>query len=156
MIIWFILAAVLAAADQLIKYFIVSEMAVGDIAFSVLNLIDITYVKNEGAAFSMLSGSRIILSGISIIFCGAVIFYFLKKRPEHKLLCTSLILMLGGAAGNAADRIFRGFVVDYIKTTFINFPVFNLADIAITVGAVLLVIYFIWFEKEDKNVGNKN
>ena len=63
-------------------------------------------------------------------------------------------MMFAGAFGNAIDRIFRGFVVDYIQTTFINFPVFNIADIGITVGAALLVLYVILFDKEDKNEKN--
>ena len=64
-------------------------------------------------------------------------------------------MMFAGAFGNAIDRIFRGFVIDYIQTSFINFPVFNIADIGITVGAILLVVYFIWFDKEDKNADVK-
>ena len=64
---------------------------------------------------------------------------------------TSLMLMFAGALGNAIDRIFRGYVVDFIETTFISFPVFNIADIAITVGAVLLIIYILFFDKTENN-----
>lgn len=154
--IWFLLVALIVIADQLIKYFIVSGVQIGDIAFSILNLIDITYVQNRGAAFSILSGNRVLLSLISIIFCIVVAIYWRWKKPQHKLLCTSLAMMFGGAAGNAIDRICHGYVVDYISTSFIDFPVFNLADIAITVGAALLVIYFIWFDKEDNNAKSNN
>lgn len=152
--IWLIISILIIIADQLVKYFVAAGMSVGDTAFSVLNLFDITYVQNQGAAFSILSGKLSILSLISVIFCVGVIVYWIKKKPTHPLLCTALTMMFAGAFGNAIDRIFRGFVVDYIQTTFINFPVFNIADIGITVGAALLVLYVILFDKEDKNAKN--
>ena len=152
--IWLIISILIIIADQLVKYFVAAGMSVGDTAFSVLNLFDITYVQNQGAAFSILSGKLSILSLISVIFCVGVVVYWIKKKPTHPLLCTALTMMFAGAFGNAIDRIFRGFVVDYIQTTFINFPVFNIADIGITVGAALLVLYVILFDKEDKNAKN--
>ena len=127
-----------------------------DTAFSILNLFDITYIQNKGAAFSLLSGKLSLLSIISVAFCICAVIYWIKKKPTHPLLCTSITMMFAGAFGNAIDRIFRGFVIDYIQTSFINFPVFNIADIGITVGAILLVVYFIWFDKEDKNADVKN
>lgn len=152
--IWLIISILIIIADQLVKYFVASGMSVGDMAFSVLNLFDITYVQNQGAAFSILSGKLSVLSLISVVFCVGVIVYWIKKKPTHPLLCTALTMMFAGAFGNAIDRIFRGFVVDYIQTTFITFPVFNIADIGITVGAALLVLYVILFDKEDKNAKN--
>ena len=152
--IWLIISILIIIADQLVKYFVASGMSVGDTAFSVLYLFDITYVQNQGAAFSILSGKLSVLSLISVVFCVGVIVYWIKKKPTHPLLCTALTMMFAGAFGNAIDRIFRGFVVDYIQTTFITFPVFNSADIGITVGAALLVLYVILFDKEDKNAKN--
>ena len=152
--IWLIISILIIIADQLVKYFVASGMSVGDTAFSVLNLFDITYVQNQGAAFSILSGKLSALSLISVVFCVGVVVYWIKKKPSHPLLCTALTMMFAGAFGNAIDRIFRGFVVDYIQTTFITFPVFNIADIGITVGAALLVLYVILFDKEDKNAKN--
>lgn len=154
--IYLIASLIIILADQVVKYLVVSGMSVGDTAFSILNLFDITYVQNKGAAFSILSEKVSLLSVISVVFCAGVIVYWIKKKPEHPLLKTSIMLMFSGALANAADRIFRGFVVDYIKTAFINFPVFNIADICITVGAALLVVYVIWFDEEDKNAENKN
>ena len=147
---WLIIAVLIIIADQAVKYLVVSGMNVGDTAFSILNLFDITYIQNKGAAFSLLSGKLSLLSIISVAL------YWIKKKPTHPLLCTSITMMFAGAFGNAIDRIFRGFVIDYIQTSFINFPVFNIADIGITVGAILLVVYFIWFDKEDKNADVKN
>lgn len=152
--IWLIISILIIIADQLVKYFVASGMSVGDTAFSVLNLFDITYVQNQGAAFSILSGKLSVLSLISVVFCVGVVVYWIKKKPTHPLLCTALTMMFAGAFGNAIDRIFRGFVVDYIQTTFITFPVFNIADIGITVGAALLVLYVILFDKEDNDAKN--
>lgn len=149
--VWLIIAIILTAVDQLIKYLIVSCANVSDTLLSLPNIIDITYVRNTGAAFSLMSGKLSLLSVISVAFCVGVIIYWARKKPSHPLLCASLTMMFSGALGNGIDRIFRGYVVDYIQTTFISFPVFNLADIGITVGAVLLVVYVMWFDKEDKH-----
>ena len=135
---WLIIAVLIIIADQAVKYLVVSGMNVGD------------------TAFSLLSGKLSLLSIISVAFCICAVIYWIKKKPTHPLLCTSITMMFAGAFGNAIDRIFRGFVIDYIQTSFINFPVFNIADIGITVGAILLVVYFIWFDKEDKNADVKN
>ena len=129
---WLIIAVLIIIADQAVKYLVVSGMNVGDTAFSILNLFDITYIQNKGAAFSLLSGKLSLLSIISVAFCICAVIYWIKKKPTHPLLCTSITMMFAGAFGNAIDRIFRGFVIDYIQTSFINFPVFNIADIGIT------------------------
>lgn len=149
--IYLILAALIVIADQAVKYLVVSHIALGETAFSILGLFSVTYVKNEGAAFSIMSGRVSALSVVSVIFCIGVIAYWIWKKPKNKLLCTSLALMFSGALGNAIDRIFRGFVVDFINAEFISFPVFNIADTAIVIGAALLVLYEILFDKkEDK------
>ncbi len=154
--IWLIITLIIIAADQAVKYLVVSGMNVGDTAFSIINLFDITYVQNRGAAFSMLSGRLSLLSLISIAFCVGAAIYWIKKKPTHPLLRAAVTMMFSGAFANALDRIFRGYVVDYIQASFINFPVFNIADIGITTGAALLVIYVIWFDKEEKNGESDN
>jgi signal peptidase II len=143
---WLIITVLITAADQIVKHIISSNASVGDILASVPG-VDIMYVKNTGAAFSIMSGKVSILTLISVAFCVAVVVYWIKKKPTHPLLCTSLSLMTAGALGNAIDRAVLGYVVDFIRVTFINFPVFNIADIAITIGAVLLVLYVILFDK---------
>lgn len=153
--IWLLVSLAILAADQIVKYLVSVNIGVGETAFSVLNIFDVTYVQNQGAAFSVLSGRTVVLSVISVLFCIAVAVFWIKKKPSNPLLCTSLSLLFAGALGNGIDRIFRGYVVDYINLTFINFPVFNIADIGVTVGAALFILYIIFFDKEDKN-GNNN
>lgn len=154
--IYLILAALIVIADQAVKYLVVSHIALGETAFSVLKLFSITYVKNEGAAFSMMSGKVSALSVVSVLFCVGVIVYWIWKKPTNKMLCTAVELMFSGALGNAIDRISRGFVVDFIKAEFISFPVFNIADMAIVIGAVLLVLYEMLFDKKENNKEVKN
>lgn len=152
---YLIITILIIAADQIIKYFIASGMDTSSTAFSVLGIFDVTYVQNRGAAFSVLSGKTVFLGIVSVLFCVVLILFWLRKKPTNRLMCTALTLLLAGAAGNGIDRIFRGFVVDYINLSFMSFPVFNLADIAVTVGAGLFVLYIILFDREDKN-GNDN
>lgn len=154
-IIWLIIAAVITGADQLVKWLVSSTAEVGETIASV-PLVDIMYVQNRGAAFSLLSGKVSLLTVISIAFCIAAVVYWIKKKPSHPVMRASITLMFSGALGNAVDRFVYGFVVDFIRVTFIDFPVFNIADIAITVGAALLIVYEIWFDKEDKHADNKN
>ena len=95
-------------------------------------------VKNYGAAFNIFSGNRIFLCSISIIFSILLIYIILRKNT----LCLSDLLsysfILGGTIGNGLDRILRGFVIDFINLNFINFPVFNIADISINIGFIFL------------------
>ena len=153
---WLIITAAVILADQSVKFFIASDMNVGDTLFKIFDAFDITYLKNTGAAFSILSGRMSLLSIISVVFCAGVVVYWIRKKPTHPLLCTAVTMMFAGAFSNAIDRIFRGFVVDYIRTLFISFPVFNIADISITAGAALLVLYFIFFDKEDNDAENNS
>lgn len=158
LILYIVIGAVILFADQLSKIWVCANAALGDTFASFGGLVDFTYVQNTGAAFSIMSGKMPVLSLISFVFCIAVIIYWIKKKPKNPLLCTAVVMMFSGALGNAIDRLLRGFVVDFIQLKFIAFPIFNIADIAITVGAVLLVLYVIIFSEDDKknNEGNNN
>lgn len=146
-VIYAVIALLIIVFDQLAKLWTVTNAELGRNFGEIPFIADLVYVQNTGAAFSIFSGKVEILSIVSVIFCIGVIVYWILKKPKHPLLCTSVSLMFSGALGNAIDRILRGFVVDYIDVKFMDFPVFNIADIAITVGAVLLVIYVMFFDK---------
>lgn len=150
MILWSLIVLIIIALDQISKYWVVNNIGLTDSFTVIPKVIDFVYVKNTGAAFSFLSDKTygiVLLSCISVVFCVGVIWFMIKKKPQQKLLTISLALMLSGAIGNVIDRIFKGYVVDFIETTFIKFPVFNIADIAITIGASLIIIYVLVFEK---------
>ena len=97
------------------------------------------FVKNYGAAFNILSGSRILLSFISIIFSILLIYLIVRKKIFKSIDLYSYSFILGGTIGNGIDRIFRGFVIDFINLNILNFPVFNIADISINIGFVFLL-----------------
>ena len=151
MLIWTIVAALIVGLDQLAKYLVITKIGAHNVVHAIPGLFDFVYVENTGAAFSILSDSTGILSIISILFCVGVVVYWILKKPEHILMKTSLALLFAGALGNAIDRIFRGYVVDFIETAFMDFPVFNVADIAITCGAVIMAVYIIFFDKDEKD-----
>ena len=102
-------------------------------------LFKLDFVKNYGAAFNILSGSRVFLSLISIIFSILLIYLIFKKNTLNPLDLYSYSFILGGTIGNGIDRIYRGFVVDFINLNIINFPVFNIADISINIGFIILL-----------------
>lgn len=143
----FIIALITFAIDQIIK----SLSLVYLINIPIIpNILSLTYAKNYGIAFSMLREKRIIIIAISILLISFLI-YVLKKDYISKNKDTCLVniafgILFGGILGNLFDRIVRGFVIDYINVSF--FSIFNLADIAITFGVVLLIIDNI---KESKN-----
>ena len=97
------------------------------------------FVKNYGAAFNLFSGSRIFLSLLSITCSIVLIYLILKKNNLNTLDLYSYSFILGGTIGNGMDRILKGFVIDFINLNFINFPVFNIADISINIGFIFLL-----------------
>ena len=102
-------------------------------------LFKLDFVKNYGAAFNIFSGSRIFLSLISIIFSILLIYLIFRKNTFNFIDLYSYSFILGGTIGNGIDRIYKGFVVDFINLNIINFPVFNIADISINVGFIFLL-----------------
>jgi len=102
-------------------------------------LFKFVFVKNYGAAFNIFSGNRVFLSCISIIFSILLTYLILKKNTLNSYDLYSYSFILGGTIGNGMDRILRGFVIDFINLNFINFPVFNIADISINIGFIFLL-----------------
>ena len=135
----------LLAADQLTKYYITSNFTLGESAEFLNGFIDITYIHNSGGAWGMLSGNTWMLLSITVLVMLICVALLLSKGVKDKLLFWSLTLVLFGGIGNMIDRIFRGGeVIDFLHFEFYpQFPVFNVADIGIVIGAGLLMLYFI-------------
>ena len=132
------LSITLILLDQLTKYLMLfnyTKFVNKDFLLFRLDL-----VKNYGAAFNILSGSRIFLSIISIIFSIILINLILRKNTTNINDLYSYSFFLGGAIGNGIDRILNGYVIDFIKLNFINFPVFNIADISINLGFIIILV----------------
>ena len=102
-------------------------------------LFKLDFVKNYGAAFNILSGNRIFLSLISIFFSILLIYLILKKNTLNSFDLYSYSFILGGTIGNGIDRVYKGYVVDFINLNIINFPVFNIADISINIGFIFFI-----------------
>ena len=137
--------AVLLVADQLTKNFIVAHYTLGETYSFIPGVIDITYIHNKGGAWGMMNSYPWVLLSLVLIITVICIMLLIKYRASSKMMFWSLTLILSGGLGNLFDRVFRNehSVVDFIHLRFIDFPIFNLADCAISVGAGLLVLYFI-------------
>ena len=135
-----VMVALLVGLDQLTKYLVITNVKPVDAVPVIDNILQFRYVENTGAAFSILSEKTWLLSLVTgVLIVGALVYLFVTK-PKSKLLITSIILVVSGGLGNLVDRLFRGYVVDFIEYLFMEYAVYNFADILVTIGAVLLVI----------------
>ena len=136
--------------DQIVKYIIRSAMYIGESIPVVRDVFHITYVQNRGAAFNMLDGQSLILTLVPAVAIIVAIWYMEKHLNEHWTLILSLGLVISGGIGNLIDRTILGFVTDMLDFRF--WPVFNVADIAVCVGAGFLILYtLLFYEEKEKN-----
>ncbi len=136
------------AIDLFTKHLAVLKLK--DASFSVIkDVLHFTYVENTGAAFGMFKDGNLLLLILSIIVLAAIIFALIKFKPTAKSVNIGAAMVIGGALGNIIDRIFRGFVVDFIDFRLINYPVFNIADCFIVCGAILFAVWVIFFENSN-------
>lgn len=143
----YILIIALIVIDQISKYLALNNLAqVGSIPI-IENVFHLTYVENRGAAFGMFQNNQMIFV---IVALGASIvgLYYLYKKKLNLLGNLAIILIISGAIGNLIDRVRLGFVVDYFDFRFIWEYVFNVADVFVVVGTILLCIYIIFFEND--------
>ena len=149
-----VVSAVIAALDQLVKYFIVQNLAPTGSVSVIDNLLSLVYVENRGVAFGMFQDHILIFVAITALLIAVFVWLIVKKRFKGKMFLISSVLLIGGGVGNLIDRIIRGFVVDYLSLSFFP-PVCNLADYCITVGAVLFVIVLLTQTSDSSSIGNK-
>ena len=130
--------------DRVTKYFAVKNLYGGDIVNFIPGVVQFRYAENTGMAFSMLSGARWICILVTVVACVGVLYYMLSNRCKSLWLYWSLGVVVSGGIGNLVDRVMQGYVVDFIEPTFVDFAVFNIADCAVTCGAVSLVLYLVF------------
>jgi signal peptidase II len=147
---YFIIAAAFAL-DQISKYFIKKSIEMYEKIRIIDDFLYITYVENDGAAWSLLKGARWFFVSITILLIIAIYIYM--KRNDNKLLRIAAALIIGGGLGNLLDRIIYGRVVDFIDMYFFgyDYPVYNLSDSFTVIGTILLGLYIIRFEGAKKN-----
>lgn len=138
-----IFALALIFLDQITKWLTIRFLASGESVTLIPRILSLTYVKNRGAAFGILVGARWFFVAVTLLVVIALWVYAVKKKPSSLLFKISAPLICAGAVGNLIDRIARGFVVDMIEATFIDFPVFNVADCCVVIGAILFCLYVI-------------
>lgn len=138
-----LIAAVLVAVDQLVKYLVMTRIPLGEHVPFIPYILDLTYVTNTGAAFSIFSEHTWALALVSLVMSVALALALWKGLFKHPLGKLTLTLLLAGAVGNLIDRAFRGFVVDMFNVLFMNFAVFNVADICVVVGGISAGLYYL-------------
>ena len=146
---YFLFSAAIVAADQFTKYLTVANIALYEDVPFIPGIVQLTYVQNTGAAFSSFEGQQWLFALIFLVFTAAVVYeYFKKSMPFTACERWLIAAIYAGGLGNMIDRVRLGYVVDMIETTFMEFPVFNVADIFITCGCILMMIHLIFFNKE--------
>ncbi|MBU3852018.1 MAG: signal peptidase II [Candidatus Paralactobacillus gallistercoris] len=142
-----VIAGIVIIMDQLFKHWIVTHIALGTSITLIPHVLSLTNIRNNGAAWSMLSGQTgffYIITGIAVVFL-TYLYFTSKPAPLYRL---GLALVFAGAIGNFIDRLRFKYVVDMFQLLFINFPIFNIADVALTSGVILIIIYEIWLNKD--------
>lgn len=148
--IYWIIALVIIVIDQLVKHFVTVTVALNQAHLMIPGVFSLANIHNNGAAWSTLAGQQWLLSSISAIAV-VVLGYLLVKRPKNApIQGWGLAFMLAGAAGNLIDRLRLGYVVDMFQLEFVNFPIFNVADSALTIGVLLIFIQLLREETAHK------
>ena len=134
--------------DVVIKLIITNNFSYNQSVVVINNFFNITLVKNTGGAFSLFSGKVFYLIIISVFILFMIIYYIYKNKINDNLTLIGFALLLGGAMGNLFDRIYYGYVVDYLDFKFfgMNFPIFNMADVCIVVSCLLLFFLGVFYD----------
>jgi len=140
-------AGAIVGLDQFTKYLTVSHIPEGGVIPVWPGVFHLTYIRNSGAAFSMLEGARILFLLLTLLFLAGAVACIVKKKIRHPLGQWALVLVAGGAVGNLIDRMAYGSVVDMIELEFMRFAIFNVADCFVTVGAALLIVWAIFLDR---------
>lgn len=152
---YYFITLLIIISDQLTKWLVVNYMTYGGPSLEIVpNWLYFTSHRNSGAAWGVLQDQMIFFYILTTIVVVAIIYVMWKHGAENSLLALSLAIILGGAIGNFIDRIFRKEVVDFIRVDLFNFPIFNIADMALTFGVMTMFIYVIKDEKMKKEKSN--
>jgi signal peptidase II len=143
MILYYIVALVIIGVDQLTKYLTLQHIPLHESIEVIPGVLSFTHHRNTGAAWSILEGQMWFFYIVTLVVVAVILYYLHTEGKEHASFGWALTLLLGGAVGNFIDRLFHQFVVDMFRTEFIQFPIFNVADIALTFGVIVMIIYLI-------------
>lgn len=133
-------------ADQIVKYWAATDLQARGTIPLWEGVFHLTYCENTGAAFSMFSGQRWMLLGVTVILLAGLLYALQKNWMQNTFGRMSLRLIIGGAIGNMIDRFLLGYVVDLFDFRLIHFPIFNVADILLCVGVGMMMLYILFME----------
>lgn len=146
MAIAYLVALLMVLIDQIIKKWTTSSLQLHESRSGIDGLFDFYYIRNEGAGWGILQGRMWFFYVVTFVIIVYLIYLIYKHRQGSLFLNCTYGLLLGGAIGNLIDRIINGYVIDMFRLTFMNFPIFNVADMALSIGVVLLIIQVLMTE----------
>lgn len=147
----FLMLILFVAADQITKYYAVIKLK-NQPAYNLIDgILEFNYLENKGAAFGMLQNQKVFFVFVALIFIGVIAFVIVRipLNKKYRSLHLLLVMISAGAIGNLIDRLRYDYVVDFIYLVFINFPIFNVADILVTVSTIILIIQILFVYKEN-------
>lgn len=144
-------SAIIIFIDQITKFLVKNYMELSDSISVIGNVLRLTFIKNPGMAFGILIGGKLFYTVFASLACVVILVYLFRLKPENFWARFALASILGGAIGNLIDRLMYSEVVDFIDIRVIHWPVFNFADIAITVGMVILIAVVIFEKKKEES-----
>ena len=151
LIIYWIFSALLVGVDQLVKWWITDNLALGETKNLIPGILSLNHIRNTGAAWSMLEGKMWFFTIVTLIAVVVILTLMIKTREKgNRWFMIGLSLILAGAIGNFIDRIRLGYVVDMFQTDFMSFPIFNVADVTLVCGVICMLIYIILDEKDQR------
>lgn len=134
----------LVVVDQLTKVIMKIWLEPISTATFIPHVVRFNYAENTGAAFSSLQNARWFFITVTTIACIAMLYFFYAKKIKSGILQTAVVFIVSGGIGNLIDRIFRGYVIDFIEPVFVDFAIFNFADCLVTVGSAIVVCYLVY------------
>ena len=148
---YFLAILLCVAADQAVKYYVVSTLALYASAPLIPGIVELYYIQNTGGGFSILTGHTWVLTVLTAVLMVGIAVLLVKKTFPHPLAMWTLTIVLGGGLGNLIDRVRLGYVVDMFNFQFMNYPVFNVADILVVCGVIGFAIYYVFlYGKQEK------
>lgn len=142
-----LLALVLVVLDQWSKVVTVAYINLGELKSFLPGLVSLTYLQNYGAAFSIFQHQQWFFTVVTLIFLAVAFYYFVKNIKGNLWFLLGLTLVISGGIGNFIDRLRQGYVVDMIQLDFVDFAIFNVADVYLTLG-VLVLVFILWREED--------
>lgn len=148
---YLLISLAIILADQGLKHFITANYQIGEVHQIIPGILSFNYLQNNGAAWNILPGAMWLFYLISVVALGVCIYFLFNNKYKNPWFDTGIAFVIGGIIGNFIDRLHLKYVVDMLQLDFIHFNIFNIADSAITIGVILIFIYLLFFDKEEKS-----